>query len=73
MPDDARITVAKKHGITVRKIKIYPTLPLKPLCLQGLSPFTTAHFMVFPLFLPLRAETREFYCKTIWNIFFRNE
>ena len=32
---------------------------LKPLILQGVSPAQCSDFMYFPLFLPLRAETRE--------------
>lgn len=32
---------------------------LKPLILQGISPVQCSVFMYFPLFLPLRAETRE--------------
>ncbi|WP_418746254.1 alpha/beta fold hydrolase, partial [Frisingicoccus sp.] len=32
---------------------------LKPLILQGISPAQCSVFMYFPLFLPLRAETRE--------------
>ena len=42
-----------------QQILISLTIPLKTLYLQGFSPFITAHFMYFPLFLPLRAETRE--------------
>lgn len=40
-------------------IKFKDSVFLKPLILQGISPVQCSVFMYFPLFLPLRAETRE--------------
>ena len=58
--NESVVTILRPYGeVVVSPFKIYPTIPLKTLYLQGFSPFTTAHFMYFPLFLPLRAETRE--------------
>lgn len=41
------------------KILIYLLNPLKTLYFQGISPILCSNLMYFPLFLPLRAETRE--------------
>lgn len=41
------------------KIRIYLLNPLKTLYFQGISPILCSNLMYFPLFLPLRAETRE--------------
>ena len=40
-------------------IPIYLLNPLKTLYFQGISPILCSNLMYFPLFLPLRAETRE--------------
>ena len=44
---------------TGRQIRIYLLNPLKTLYFQGISPILCSNLMYFPLFLPLRAETRE--------------
>ena len=41
------------------QIPIYLLNPLKTLYFQGISPILCSNLMYFPLFLPLRAETRE--------------
>ena len=41
------------------QIQIYLLNPLKTLYFQGISPILCSNLMYFPLFLPLRAETRE--------------
>ena len=41
------------------QIPIYLLNPLKTLYFQGISPILCSNLMCFPLFLPLRAETRE--------------
>ena len=46
--------VDEKEQIAIKNSKF-----LKPLILQGVSPVQCSVFMYFPLFLPLRAETRE--------------
>ena len=42
-----------------RQIPLYLLNPLKTLYFQGVSPVLCYSLMYFPLFLPLRAETRE--------------
>lgn len=44
---------------------------LKPLILQGISPAQCSVFMYFPLFLPLRTETRFIYLSI--KLFFRTD
>ena len=41
------------------QIPVYLLNPLKTLYFQGISPILCSNLMYFPLFLPLRAETRE--------------
>lgn len=41
------------------KIPVYLFNPLKTLYFQGVSPIKCSNLMYFPLFLPLRAKTRE--------------
>ena len=41
------------------QIQVYLLNPLKTLYFQGISPILCSNLMYFPLFLPLRAETRE--------------
>lgn len=43
------------------QIPVYLSNPLKVLCFQGISPVLYSNLMYFPLFLPLRAETREIF------------
>ena len=45
--------------ISPLQIPIYLLNPLKTLYFQGISPILCSNLMCFPLFLPLRAETRE--------------
>ena len=44
---------------TIKQIPVYLLNPLKTLYFQGISPILCSNLMYFPLFLPLRAETRE--------------
>ena len=44
---------------TIKQIPVYLLNPLKTLYFQGISPILCSNLMCFPLFLPLRAETRE--------------
>ena len=44
---------------TKMKIPVFLLNPLKTLYFQGVSPVLRSSLMYFPLFLPLRAETRE--------------
>ena len=46
-------------GASPRQIPVYLLNPLKTLYFQGISPILCSNLMCFPLFLPLRAETRE--------------
>ena len=44
---------------TIKQIPVYLLNPLKTLYFQGVSLVLCSSLMYFPLFLPLRAETRE--------------
>ena len=44
---------------TIKQIPVYLLNPLKTLYFQGILPILCSNLMYFPLFLPLRAETRE--------------
>ena len=53
------ISLYSNSSLSLFVIGIKDSVFLKPLILQGISPVQCSVFMYFPLFLPLRAETRE--------------
>ena len=54
-----RLGIPALFGYAPRQIQVYLLNPLKTLYFQGISPILCSNLMCFPLFLPLRAETRE--------------
>lgn len=58
-PGDTILYIIDDYKGKLRKIQVYRVNPLKILIYQGLPPITSSNLMCFPLFLPLRAETRE--------------